>query len=280
MRSSVQHAKQPLLRKLKRQAVAALKVLVKGPLFRDLIGRLTVLLHVLLQLTAFVISIYTLSKNAKWWRSTALADSRGPCRAETITPETVQLCNAFADDLQGLLSGFATAVAGLTLKFCTSAGALCCSEKMATSTRLDKGGWFKPKKSRRAVGRYRHSKITRLELSKPCQWRAAVLACSVWGLCLLCDLLAALAVAWHSFFFNSQITEYADELFPEARDEHSWKDVFLTIGAQGVVLLIDTLMLAAAAFKLRNLDDISDKWKDKVSDEDSNDDTKNGVELT
>ena len=82
----------------------------------------------------------------------------------------------------------------------------------------------------------------------------------MWTTCLACDLTASGIVALRTFFFRIQITEYSQELFPEAADEASWLAVLLLSGALLVVLLLDTLMLAAAAVKLAQLNKIQNTW--------------------
>lgn len=263
-----------------RAALKTLKTVLHGPLFRDLLGRLTVLLQILVQLTGFVIVVYRLAADAAWWRSNALADSYTPCRSSEATTDTLQLCAAFVSDLESLLQAFATAVAALSLKLCTSTGAMCCSKYLATSTRLDRGNWFDDKNLRKAVGRFRHSKASRLSFSKPCQWRAAAMACSVWATCLLCDLVTFGSVGWYTLGFKSQISEYSEELFPETQDQHSWGSIWVTVGTLLGLLLIDTVMLASAALKLHDLSKIKDKWEyasstesaDDVDDAEDNDD--------
>lgn len=241
-------------------AAKVLKIAVQSPMFKDLMGRLTVLLHVLLQFICFIIIVNQLASDAAWWRSTALADSYKVCRAQDPSAETLQLCSAFRTELQALLDVFAVGCSAECLKLCTAAGAMCCSRQLATSTRLDRGSWFDNKRLRQSVGRYRHSKASRLSYSKPCQWRAAALACGVWGLCLLCDLTVCLAVGWYGIMFKSQVSEYSEELFPEAMDEQSWGSIVLTVVILVIVLGLDTLMMASAAIKLKGLSDIKDDW--------------------
>lgn len=238
----------------------ALKVLIRTPMFKDFQGRLTVLLQVLFQIVCFSLVVSQLSADAAWWRRTALSDSYKVCRAVDPSVEMLQLCKAFKTDLQTLLDVFAAGVSVECLKLCTAVGALSCSRQMATSTRLDRGSWFAKEQTRAAVGRFRQTKAGRLSFSKPCQWRAAALACGIWGLCLLCDLTVIGMVAWYGIGFKSQITEYSDELFPEAMDEHTWGSVFLTVAALGAVIVLETCMLAAAGFKLKTLGDISNSW--------------------
>ena len=131
------------------------KLVAGGPLFNDLMGRLTVLLHILVQLVVFGVVVGSISRDSRWWRSTALADSQQSCQADTTQLETLQLCSAFDEDLRGLMRMFATAVATMCFKLCTCSGALCCSPKLATSTRLDNGNWFSTNRVRRRVARHR-----------------------------------------------------------------------------------------------------------------------------
>lgn len=257
--------------KLVYYAMMFVQLFVKGPLYRDLMGRLAALLHIVLQLACFIIIVYRITTDAMWWRSNALSDSYKVCRADSVNTETTQLCEQFHADLQSLLNAFATAVAAETLKMCTAVGALVCSRSIASSTRLDHGSWFTDKHLRRMVGRFRDNKAGRLSFSKPCQWRAAVLACSVWGLCLICDLIVSGVIGWYALAFKSQISEYSEELFPEASDEYSWGSVILTVTTLGVAILLDSLMLAAAVVLVHGLSKISNEWTDDDDSDDAHD---------
>ena len=105
--------------------------MVSSALFRDLVGRLAVLLHITLLVVAFGVSVACFAADAAWWRSTALSDSYAVCHSATTETETAQLCAAFTDDLTVLLRGYAIAIAVLCMKLSTAVGALCCGEKLA-----------------------------------------------------------------------------------------------------------------------------------------------------
>ena len=151
-------------------AMMFVQLFVKGPLYRDLIGRLAALLHIVVQLVCYVIIVYRITTDAMWWRSNALSDSYKVCRADSVNTETTQLCEQFHADLQSLLNAFATAVAAETLKVCTAAGALVCSRSVASSTRLDHGSWFTDKHPQDG-GQVQRQQSRPTGFSKPCQWR-------------------------------------------------------------------------------------------------------------
>lgn len=260
------------IRRCFRVAKLVLKNLLHGPLFHDLAGRLAVLLHVALQTLCFVVIAVCLAVDAKWWRQTALADSYQSCRAPDTNVETLQLCKVFVDDLESLLKVMATAVAAVCVKFCTATGSICCSRDIANSTRLDQGDWFDPRRQdqvAKAVGRFRRSKTHQLatparrSLSKPCQWRAAVISCAIWASCLACDAITLLCVGYYVLLFHTQIGEYTDELFPDAQARRSWGSVIANVTALSAMIALDACMLAVAVLKIKAIDKIPDKIPDK-----------------
>lgn len=263
------------IRRCFRVAKLVLKNLLHGPLFHDLAGRLAVLLHVALQTLCFAVIAVCLAVDAKWWRQTALADSYQSCRAPDTNVETLQLCKVFVDDLESMLKVLATAVAAVCVKFCTATGSICCSRDIANSTRLDQGDWFDPSRQdqvAKAVGRFRrfrrsetHQLATpaRRSLSKPCQWRAAVISCAIWASCLACDAITLLGVGYYVLLFQTQIGEYADELFPDAQARRSWGSVIANVTALSAMIALDACMLAVAVLKIKAIDKIPDKIPDK-----------------
>ena len=257
---------------------SVIKTLLHGPLFNDLTGRLSVFLHLILETVCFVIIIVCLANDAKWWRETALAESYKVCRAYDSNIETLELCKAFVSDLEFFLKVLATAVACICFKFFTVVGSICSSNTIAKSVRLDQGNWLDTNKVVNNVNQFRQNKqflnektvndmnqytylaknFTPNSSSKPCQWKAAVTSCVIWGVSLTCDTITLLVVLYHLILFRIQVTEYSNELFPDVENEYPLAFAVINLIAIGCVLIIDVLLFSAAIFKIQKLNEMPD----------------------
>lgn len=236
------------------------KSITNSPFFREVAGRLAVLLHASVHLVCFVVVVVRISLDAQWWRDKALQESYAVCRSEDTNFDTMKLCDTFRSDLQQMLDAMAVAVAVLTFGLCTGLGSLACSQTLANSTRLDHENWFSKRDTRVKVGRFRNSGIARLSFSKACQWRITVLFVFVWSITLLTYTVAYAVITYYVLVFKESISEYSQELFPELQDEYSWGSVVLSVVSLAVVFLIDGVMLASAIYKLYVLHGIKDEW--------------------
>ena len=165
-----------------------------------------------------------------------------------------------------------------SFKFFTVVGSICSSNTIAKSVRLDQGNWLDTNKVVNKVNQFRQNKqflnektvndmnqytylannFTPNSSSKPCQWKAAVTSCVIWGVSLTCDTITLLVVLYHLILFRIQVTEYSNELFPDVENEYPLAFAVINLIAIGCVLIIDVLLFSAAIFKIQKLNEMPD----------------------